>query len=210
MSKLTNKLYLDTGKNKVAIDLHDTTNDFYSKKGMPVKLRNGTMGYAAYVNFDDIYRSTLTVSDKNGVHYVGTSTVKEEQSYTSSKKIDISLSGNSEKEVTYDSFSFVVPYGGKIKLFSQGHAQQNGWGYSGDSWQWALLYLDLDGTNIAQVRIRRSQGLQWFTLYNGERTVTGGTHILRFRVRGKCSSKDSHQTTCDGWKTTITLEGIKA
>lgn len=78
----------------------------------------------------------------------------------------------------------------------------------GCSWQWARLYLDLDGNNINNFLIRRSQGLQWFTLYNGEIEVTGGSHILRFRIRGKCSSKDLHQTTCDGWKSEVSLIGI--
>lgn len=208
MTKLNNKLYVDTGNNKMAIDLHDTVNDFYSKKGMPVQFRNGTTAYAAYVNFNDINRSIITTSDSDGEHYVGTSSINEVQQFTSTKKIKISLSGNSEQELIYDTTSFVAPFTGKIHLFSQAHAQQNGWGYSGDSWQWARLYLDLDGNNINNFLIRRSQGLQWFTLYNGEIEVTGGSHILRFRIRGKSSSKDSHRTTCDGWKTEVTLVGI--
>lgn len=208
MTKLNNKLYVDTGNNKMAIDLHDTVNDFYSKKGMPVQLRNGTTAYAAYVNFNDINRSIITTSDSDGEHYVGTSSINKVQQFTSTKKIEINLKGNSEHELIYDTTSFVAPFTGKIRLFSQAHAQQNGWGYSGDSWQWARLYLDLDGNNINNFLIRRSQGLQWFTLYNGEIEVTGGSHILRFRIRGKCSSKDRHQTTCDGWKTEVTLVGI--
>lgn len=108
----------------------------------------------------------------------------------------------------YDTTSFVAPFTGKIHLFSQVHARQFGWGYSDDSWQWARLYLDLDGNNINNFLIRRSQGLQWVTLYNGEIEVTGGSHILRFRIRGKCSSKDGHRTTCDGWKSEVSLIGI--
>lgn len=208
MTKLNNKLYVDTGNNKMAIDLHDTVNDFYSKKGMPVQFRNGTIAYAAYVNFDDINRSIITTSDSEGEHYVGISSINEVQQLTSTKRIEINLKGNSEQEVIYDITSFVAPFTGKVHLFSQAHAQQDGWGYSGDSWQWARLYLDLDGNNINSFLIRRSQGLRWFTLYNGEIEVTGGSHILRFRIRGKCSSKDHHQTTCDGWKTEVTLVGI--
>lgn len=208
MTKLNNKLYVDTGNNKMAIDLHDTVNDFYSKKGMPIQFKNGTTAYAAYVNFNDINRSIITTFDSDGEHYVGTSSINEVQQFTSTKKIEINLSGNREQELIYDTTSFVAPFTGKIHLFSQAHAQQNGWGYSSDSWQWARLYLDLDGNNINNFLIRRSQGLQWFTLYNGEIEVTGGSHILRFRIRGKCSSKDSHQTTCDGWKTKVTLVGI--
>lgn len=208
MTKLNNKLYVDTGNNKMAIDLHDTVNDFYSKKGMPVQFRNGTIAYAAYVNFNDINRSIITTSDSDGEHYVGTSSINEVQQFTSTKKIGINLRGNSEQELIYDTTSFVAPFTGKIRLFSQAHARQNGWGYSGDSWQWARLYLDLDGNNINNFLIRRSQGLQWFTLYNGEIEVTGGSHILRFRIRGKCSTGDRHRTMCDGWKTEVTLVGI--
>lgn len=208
MTKLNNKLYVDTGNNKTAIDLHDTVNDFYSKKGMPVQFRNGTIAYAAYVNFNDVYKSMITTSDSDGEHYVGTSSVAEVQQITSTKKLEIKMSGDNEQEVVYDTTSFVVPIPGKVHLLSQAHAQQMGWGYSGDSWQWAFLYLDLDGNNIKTLRIQRSQGLQWFTLYNGEMEISGGSHTLRLRVRGKCSSKDSHRTTCDGWKTEVTSIGI--
>lgn len=205
MAKLNNKLWLDTGKNKVAIDLYDTTNDFYSKKGLPIELRNGQKCFAPLVTKDDIYKTPLTVEDTGKIYYIGTATVNTTQKLESNRFIEIRLSGNSEKELEYDTFSFVVPFSGKVHIFSQALARQNGSGYSGNSWQWANLYFDVDGQNKKTLTIRRSQGEQWFTIFNESIQLNAGLHTIRFRFRGKCSSKDSHYSYAKGWKNVITL-----
>lgn len=209
MTKLSNKMWLDTGKTKVAIDLHDTVNDFYSKKGLPVELRGGQKCFAPLVTKDDMYRTSLAVEENGKVYYVGTTTVNTVQNLESNRFIEISLSGNSEKELEYDTFSFVVPFSGEVHIFSQALARQTGIGYSGDSWQWAKLYFDLDGQNKKTVTIRRSQGERWFTIFDESVQLNAGLHTIRFRFRGKCSSKDIHYSYAKGWKNVITLPKIQ-
>ena len=117
----------------------------------------------------------------------------------------ISLSGNTTKTVTHGTFTITAPETGYYHLYSQIRGGQTGQGYSGDKWQYANWYLDLDGTNFVTKTYRRSQGMGWKTIYDGEIYLTKGTHTLRCRILGKCSSKDSHQTYCYEWLNDLSI-----
>lgn len=208
MTKTNNRLWYDTGKTKIAIDLHTTPNDFYSNDGLPIKLKNGDVVYAPYVSSNDVNRTPIKVQKVDGsTKVIGSTTVNASQQYDFTNTVEINLSGNSTKQVEYNTFVFNMPYTGKIHLLSKFFGGQTGWGYSGDSWQYADFFLDLDGQQIHQVRYRRSQGINLKTFFNGYLTVDGGLHTLRLRILGKCSNKDSHLTKCTAWYNTLTLEG---
>lgn len=208
MTKTNNKLWYDTGKTKIAIDLHTTPNDFYSNEGLPIKLKNGTTVYAPYVSPNDTNRTPFKVQKIDGsIKTIGSTTINAAQKYDFTDTVEIELSGDSTKEVEYGTFVFTMPYTGKIHLLSKIFGGQNGWGYSGDSWQYADFFLDLDGEQIHTVRYRRSQGINLKTFFDGDLELDGGLHTLRLRMLGKCSSKDSHLTQCSGWYNTFTLDG---
>ncbi len=199
------RLYYKVGNSNVTIKTYTSLADIYTGKGLPIYYR-GELVYAPLVSTADVYSSPLRVRDSSGVWAVAYDTVGVTQKQDFNNTVKIELSGNSEREVTYGSFYVVAPKSGNYKLTSIIVGGQTGWGYSGDSWQWSYWYLDLDGNNFYTARYVRSQGMGQKTLYNNTIYLEGGTHTITLRIRGKCSSKDSHLTQCDSWKNTITIQ----
>ena len=199
------RLYYKVGNSNVTIKTYTSLADIYTGKGLPIYYR-GELVYAPLVSTSDVYSSPLRVRDSSGVWAVAYDTVGVTQKQDFNNTVKIELSGNSEREVTYGSFYIVAPKSGNYKLTSIIVGGQTGWGYSGDSWQWSYWYLDLDGNNFYTARYVRSQGMGQKTLYNNTIYLEGGTHTITLRIRGKCSSKDSHLTQCDSWKNTITIQ----
>lgn len=199
------RLYYKVGNSNVTIKTYTSLADIYTGKGLPIYYR-GELVYAPLVSTADVYSSPLRVRDSSGVWAVAYDTVGVTQKQDFNNTVEISLSGNSEREVTYGSFYVVAPKSGNYKLTSIIVGGQTGWGYSGDSWQWSYWYLDLDGNNFHTARYVRSQGMGQKTLYNNTIYLEGGTHTITLRIRGKCSSKDSHLTKCTSWKNTITIQ----
>ena len=199
------RLYYKVGNSNVTIKTYTSLADIYTGKGLPIYYR-GELVYAPLVSTSDVYSSPLRVRDSSGVWAVAYDTVGVTQKQDFNNTVKIELSGNSEREITYGSFYIVAPKSGNYKLTSIIVGGQTGWGYSGDSWQWSYWYLDLDGNNFHTARYVRSQGMGQKTLYNNTIYLEGGTHTITLRIRGKCSSKDSHLTQCDSWKNTITME----
>lgn len=199
------RLYYKVGNSNVTIKTYTSLADIYTGKGLPIYYR-GELVYAPLVSTSDVYSSPLRVRDSSGVWAVAYDTVGVTQKQDFNNTVKIELSGNSEREVTYGSFYVVAPKSGNYKLTSIIVGGQTGWGYSGDSWQWSYWYLDLDGNNFHTARYVRSQGMGQKTLYNNTIYLEGGTHVITLRIRGKCSSKDSHLTQCDSWKNTITIQ----
>lgn len=204
MSLSNRVLNYQDANNKTVIKLYTSLDDIYSGKGLPIDYK-GELLYAPIVPVEDVYGTPLWASDETGEYKIAYDTVSKEQDYYSNKVTEISLSGNRTQEKTHDSFSIYAPYNGKYKLVSKFRGGQNGWGYSGNKWQYAYFYLDVDNTNIKRLELRRSQGMGWKTLYDGEIELTGGTHIITMRMFGKCSSKDSHLTACYEWENAITM-----
>ena len=199
------RLYYKVGNSNVTIKTYTSLADIYTGKGLPIYYR-GELVYAPLVSTADVYSSPLRVRDSSGVWAVAYDTVGVTQKQDFNNTVKIELSGNSEREITYGSFYIVAPKSGNYKLTSIIVGGQTGWGYSGDSWQWSYWYLDLDGNNFYTARYVRSQGMGQKTLYNNTIYLEGGTHTITLRIRGKCSSKDSHLTQCDSWKNTITIQ----
>ena len=199
------RLYYKVGNSNVTIKTYTSLADIYTGKGLPIYYR-GELVYAPLVSTSDVYSSPLRVRDSSGVWAVAYDTVGTTQQQDFNNTVKIELSGNSEREVTYGSFYVVAPKSGNYKLTSIIVGGQTGWGYSGDSWQWSYWYLDLDGNNFYTARYVRSQGMGQKTLYNNTIYLEGGTHTITLRIRGKCSSKDDHQTYCYEWKNTITIQ----
>ena len=199
------RLYYKVGNSNVTIKTYTSLADIYTGKGLPIYYR-GELVYAPLVSTSDVYSSPLRVRDSSGVWAVAYDTVGTTQQQDFNNTVKIELSGNSEREITYGSFYVVAPKSGNYKLTSIIVGGQTGWGYSGDSWQWSYWYLDLDGNNFYTARYVRSQGMGQKTLYNNTIYLEGGTHTITLRIRGKCSSKDSHLTQCDSWKNTITIQ----
>ena len=199
------RLYYKVGNSNVTIKTYTSLADIYTGKGLPIYYR-GELVYAPLVSTSDVYSSPLRVRDSSGVWAVAYDTVGVTQKQDFNNTVKIELSGNSEREITYGSFYIVAPKSGNYKLTSIIVGGQTGWGYSGDSWQWSYWYLDLDGNNFHTARYVRSQGMGQKTLYNNTIYLEGGTHTITLRIRGKCSSKDSHLTQCDSWKNTITIQ----
>ncbi len=204
MALSTRKLNYEDANNKTVIKLYTSLSDIYTGKGFPIKYKGETL-YAPIVPVNDVYGTPLRVSDSSGEYKIAYDTVSKNQSYYSNKVTEISLSGNRTEEKTHDSFSIYAPYSGKYKLVSKFRGGQNGWGYSGNKWQYANFYLDVDTENIVTKEYRRSQGMDWKTLFDGEIELTGGTHIITMRMFGKSSSKDSHLTACYEWDNTLTI-----
>lgn len=204
MSLSNRVLNYQDANNKTVIKLYTSLDDIYSGKGLPIEYK-GELVYAPIVPTQDVYGTPLWVSDESGIYKIAYDTVGDIQNYYSNKVTEISLSGNSTQEKTHDSFSIYAPYSGKYKLVSKFRGGQNGWGYSGDKWQYANFYLDVDNENIVTKEYRRSQGMGWKTLYDDEIELTGGTHIITMRMFGKSSSKDSHLTACYEWDNALTI-----
>lgn len=204
MSLSSRVLNYQDANNKTVIKLYTSLNDIYTGKGLPIEYK-GEIVYAPLVPYNDVLGTPIKVSDETGDYKIAYDTVGDVQSYYSNKVTEISLSGDSTQEKTHDSYTVYAPYSGKYKLVSKFRGGQNGWGYSGDKWQWAYFYLDVDNTNIKRLELRRSQGMGWKTLYDGEIELTGGTHIITMRIFGKCSSKDSHLTACYEWDNVLTI-----
>ena len=199
------RLYYKVGNSNVTIKTYTSLADIYTGKGLPIYYR-GELVYAPLVSTSDVYSSPLRVRDSSGVWAVAYDTVGTTQQHDFNDTIKIELSGNREQEVTYGSFYVVAPKSGNYKLTSIIVGGQTGWGYSSDKWQFSRWYLDLDGNNFATKEYRRSQGMGQKTLYNNTIYLEGGTHVITLRIRGECSSKDSHLTQCDSWKNTITIQ----
>ena len=199
------RLYYKVGNSNVTIKTYTSLTDIYTGKGLPINYK-GEIVYAPLVSTSDVYSSPLRVRDSSGVWAVAYDTVGVTQKQDFNNTVKIELSGNSEREITYGSFYVVAPKSGNYRLQSIIVGGQTGWGYSGDSWQWSYWYLDLDGNNFHTARYVRSQGMGQKTLYNNTIYLEGGTHTITLRIRGKCSSKDSHLTQCDSWKNTITIQ----
>ena len=199
------RLYYKVGNSNVTIKTYTSLADIYTGKGLPIYYR-GELVYAPLVSTSDVYSSPLRVRDSSGVWAVAYDTVGVTQKQDFNNTVKIELSGNSEREITYGSFYVVAPKSGNYRLQSIIVGGQTGWGYSGYSWQSSYWYLDLDGNNFYTARYVRSQGMGQKTLYNNVIYLKGGTHIITLRIRGYCSSKDSHLTQCDSWKNTITME----
>ena len=204
MALSNRKLNYEDANNKTVIKLYTSLSDIYTGKGFPIEYKGETL-YAPIVPVNDVYGTPLRASDNSGEYKIAYDTVSKTQNYYSNKVTEISLSGNSTQEKTHDACSIYAPYNGKYKLVSKFRGGQNGWGYSGDKWQYANFYLDVDNENIVTKEYRRSQGMGWKTLYDGEIELTGGTHIITMRMFGKSSSKDSHLTACYEWDNTLTI-----
>lgn len=204
MALSNNVLNYQDSTNKSVIKLYTSLDDIYTGKGLPIEYK-GTLLYAPIVPLNDVYSTPLKVSDSGEECVIAYDTIGVVQDYYSNKVTEISLSGDSTKEKTHDSFSFVAPYKRKFHLSVRFRGGQNGWGYSGDKWQYADWFLDLDTENLLEKRYRRSQGMGWKTLFDGDIEVDGGTHILTMRILGKSSSKDSHLTACYEWEAKITM-----
>lgn len=205
MALSSRTLNYEDRSNKTTIKLYTSLDDIYTGKGLPIEYKGETV-YAPLVENDDVFSTPLTVEDTDGEWKIAYETIGEEQNYYSNKVTNINLSGNTEKEVVHHTFAFVAPYTGKYRLKSEVRGGQTGSGYSGDKWQWSKWWIDIDTVNIVEKMYRRSQGMGWKTLYDGEVELTGGLHILKLRIRGKCSSKDSHRTSCYKWKNVITIK----
>lgn len=204
MGLSSRKLNYEDANNKTVIKLYTSLSDIYTGKGFPIEYKGETL-YAPIVPVNDVYGTPLRASDNSGEYKIAYDTVSKTQSYYSNKVTEISLSGNSTQSKTHDACSVYAPYTGKYRLVSKFRGGQNGWGYSGDKWQYANFYLDVDNENIVTKEYRRSQGMGWKTLFDGEIELTGGTHIITMRMFGKCSSKDSHLTGCYEWDNTLTI-----
>lgn len=199
------RLYYKVGNSNVTIKTYTSLADIYTGKGLPIYYR-GELVYAPLVSPSDVYSSPLRVRDSSGVWAVAYDTVGTTQQQDFNNTVKIELSGSTSREVTYGSFYVVAPKSGNYKLTSIIVGGQTGWGYSRDKWQRSYWYLDLDGNNFYTAKYVRSQGMGQKTLYNDTIYLEGGTHIITLRIRGECSSKDSHLTQCDSWKNTITIQ----
>ena len=199
------RLYYKVGNSNVTIKTYTSLADIYTGKGLPIYYR-GELVYAPLVSTSDVYSSPLRVRDSSGVWAVAYDTVGTTQQQDFNNTVKIELSGSTAREVTYGSFYVVAPKSGNYKLTSIIVGGQTGWGYSRDKWQRSYWYLDLDGNNFYTAKYVRSQGMGEKTLYNDTIYLEGGTHIITLRIRGECSSKDSHLTQCDSWKNTITIQ----
>ena len=199
------RLYYKAGNSNIVIKTYTSLSDIYTGKGLPIQYKGETV-YAPLVSLSDIYSSPIRVTKNGETLAVAYDTVGKVQRQDFNNTVKIELSGNSEREVTYGSFYVVAPKSGNYRLQSIIVGGQTGWGYSSDKWQLSAWYLDLDGNNFLYREYRRSQGMGEKTLYNNVIYLKGGTHIITLRIRGYCSSKDSHLTQCDSWKNTITME----
>ena len=197
-------LNFQDANNKITIKLYTSLDDIYSGKGMPIEYR-GEKVYAPLVPLDDVFGTPLKFSDSSGEYTIPYDTTSKEQDFYSNKLTEISLSGNTTQEKTHDIFTFYAPRSGKYHLTSKFRGGQNGWGYSGDKWQYANFYLDLDTEELTKLEVRRSWGMGWKTLYDDEIEVDGGLHTVKMRILGKSSSKDSHYTACYEWESKITM-----
>lgn len=195
--------YQDSNQKRV-IKLYTSLSDIYSGKGLPIQYKGNSL-YAPLVPLNDVYSTPIKVSDNKGDYAIAYDTVKKTQEFYSNKVTKIELSGNTTKEKTHDTFAFVAPHSGKYHITVKFRGGQNGWGYSGDKWQYADFFLDLDTENIKEVRYRRSKGMGWKTLYDSDIELVGGTHLLKMRMFGKSSSKDSHLTACYEWEANIEI-----
>ena len=195
--------YQDNNQKRV-IKLYTSLSDIYTGKGLPIQYK-GESFYAPLVPLKDVYVTPIKASDSLGDYAVAYDTVKELQEFYSNKVTEISLSGDTTKEVTHDTFVFVAPQNGKYHITVKFRGGQNGWGYSGDKWQYANFYLDIDTDNIVKKELRRSAGMGWKTLYDSDIELVGGTHLLKMRMFGKSSSKDSHLTACYEWEANIKI-----
>ena len=197
-------LNFQDANNKITIKLYTSLDDIYSGKGKPIEYR-GEKVYAPLVPTDDVFGTPLKFSDGSGEYTIPYDTTSKEQDFYSNKVTEISLSGNTTQEKTHDILTFYAPRSGKYRLTSKFRGGQNGWGYSGDKWQYANFYLDLDTEELTKLEVRRSWGMGWKTLYDDEIEVDGGLHTIKMRILGKCSSKDSHYTACYEWENKITM-----
>lgn len=204
MAVSTNVLNYQDSVNKSIIKLYTSLDDIYTKKGLLIEYK-GNQLYAPLVPLTDVYATPIKFSDDSGDYAIAYDTVSTTQEYYSNKVTEISLSGNSTQEKVHDAITFVAPKSGKYHLNVTFRGGQNGWGYSGDKWQYANFYLDLDTDNIKVLEVRRSWGMGWKTLFDDDIEVDGGTHILTMRMFGKSSSKDSHYTACYEWESKITM-----
>ena len=202
---LSNKvLNYEDANNKTAIKLYTSLDDIYTGKGFPIKYKDEIL-YAPLVPLTDVFITPLRASDGSGEYAISYGTVGVTQDYYSNKVTRIDLKGLVTQEKTHDAFTFVAPKSGKFYLKVRFRGGQGGWGYSGDSWQYANFYLDLDTDNIKTMEVRRSWGMGWKTLFDDEIEVDGGTHILTMRMLGKSSAKDVHYTICYEWEAKITM-----
>jgi hypothetical protein len=204
MALSTNVLNYQDNVNKSVIKLYTSLDDIYTGKGLPIEYK-GNLLYAPLAPLTAVYATPIRASDDSGDYAIAYDTVGTTQDYYSNKVTEISLSGNRTQEKTHDAFTFVAPKSGKYHLKVRFRGGQNGWGYSGDKWQYANFYLDLDTDNIKVLEVRRSWGMGWKTLFDDDIEVDGGTHILTMRMFGKSSSKDSHLTACYEWESKITM-----
>ena len=204
MALSTYKLNYQDANNKAIIKLYTKLGDIYTGKGFPIAYKGNTL-YAPLVPHTDVYATPIKVSNSSGEYSIASDTVGKTQTYYSNKVTEISLSGNNTQEKVHGAITFVAPKSGKYHLKVRFRGGQNGWGYSGDKWQYANFYLDLDTENILTKEYRRSAGMGWKTLFDKDIEVDGGTHILTMRMFGKSSSKDSHLTACYEWENTITI-----
>lgn len=190
---------------KLVIKLYTSLDDIYSGRGIPFEFKDEIV-YLPIVPLNDYFATPLKFSDNRGEYAIPSQTTSKAQTFYSNKVTEISLSGLVTQEETHDIFTFYAPYAGKYYFTSDFRGGQNGWGYSGDKWQYADFFLDLDGENFAEVRYRRSQGMGWKTLYDGYLEVpNGGLHTITLRILGSSSKKDSHLTACYEWDNTITM-----
>ena len=197
-------LNFQDANNKITIKLYTRLGDIYSGKGIPINYR-GERVYAPLVPLDDVFGTPLKFSDSSGEYTIPYDTTGKEQNFYFNNVVEISLSGNTTQEKTYGTFTFYAPRSGKYRLTSKFRGGQNGWGYSGDKWQYANFYLDLDTEELTKLEVRRSKGMDWKTLYDDELELVGGLHTITMRMFGKSSSKDSHLTACYEWENKITI-----
>lgn len=204
MALVNKHLYYKAGNNQIVIKCYSSLDDIYTNKGLPISYKN-ELFYAPLVPLGDVYASPFRVKDSGGEWAIAYDTVAKVQQHDFNDLAEIHLSGNHEEEIIYNTFPLVVPKEGDYHFTSMVRGGQTGWGYKGDSWQWSLWYLDLDGNEFKRNEYRRSKGMGWKTLYDENLHLTAGTHIIRLRIRGSCSSKDSHYTVCYEWKNTLTI-----
>lgn len=94
---------------------------------------------------------------------------------------------------TYNSFTFNVPYGGHTFSLNYTVDIMTSQGAKSDGWCWTLLYINLDGVDIASRTLYKSNGGTYaLNLYTGNVALAAGNHTITFRGQQHASSGDGN------------------
>lgn len=200
-------LNIQSSNNKKIVPLYDTPTCSYTGRSLPIKLANGSTVYAPLGVTDDLYGTQLWVEIDGTSYRVVEQSVQGIQGVNFDKTVKIEFGGSDERTAKYDTFYFVAPRRTKFHYKSMVNYGQTGWGYSSDKWQRSDIWINLDGSLLVKKTFRRSAGINWKTLYDGDIELDAGTHRMELWLLGQGSSKDSHLTVCYAWNNDLLMSG---